>query len=104
MRGVPILFACLIHASTAVGGVAEGVTAIDREDWEIAEEELAPAAAQGDPVAQYWLGHLYLVGGGVELDRPLGEQLQEVACRGFLEQAETGDPTATGPRGTSSRL
>jgi hypothetical protein len=55
----------------AFAGPGEGLSAYDQGDYATAYRELAPAAAAGDPLAQYTLARMYVSGVGVSRD--LGE-------------------------------
>ena len=52
----------------AGAGVTEGVAAYEQANYQVAYEELQPAAQAGDAMAQYYLASLYRFGKGVERD------------------------------------
>src|SRR5947207_6789635 len=55
-------------AMPAFAGPGEGLSAYDQGDYATAYRELAPAAAAGDPLAQYTLARMYFSGVGVSRD------------------------------------
>src|SRR6266481_1543150 len=61
-------------AVPARAGNGDGLAAYDRGDYALAYSELAPAAAAGDPVAQYTIARMYFTGTGVSRD--IGEGLR----------------------------
>jgi uncharacterized protein len=68
----------------AVAGLGEGLSAYDRGDYGTAYRELAPAAAVGDPLAQYTLARMYFSGVGVSRDVAEGfKWLRKAALAGI---------------------
>jgi uncharacterized protein len=69
---------------SAVAGPGEGLSAYDRGDYGTAYRELAPAAAAGDPLAQYTLARMYFSGVGVSRDLAEGfKWLRKAAMAGI---------------------
>jgi len=60
--------AAVAPAMPAFAGPGEGLSAYDQGDYATAYRELAPAAAAGDPLAQYTLARMYFSGVGVSRD------------------------------------
>jgi TPR repeat protein len=68
----------------AVAGPGEGLSAYDQGDYGTAYRELAPAAAAGDPLAQYTLARMYFSGVGVSRDVAEGfKWLRKAALAGI---------------------
>lgn len=70
-------------ASPALAGYAEGLTALNAKDYELAYMEFRKVAEQGHAAAQNELGVLYATGRGVERD-------YAEAVRWYREAAEQG--------------
>ena len=79
-------------ASPAFAGIDDGLAAYDRGDYATAYRELAPAAAGGEPMAQYNLARMYLAGEGVARDNAEGMRwLRKAAAAGIgLAQYQLG--------------
>lgn len=79
-------------ATPAFGGIDDGLAAYDRGDYAAAYRELAPAAAAGEPLAQYNLARMYLAGEGVARDKAEGLRwLRKAATAGVgLAQYQLG--------------
>jgi TPR repeat protein len=79
-------------AAPAFGGIDDGLAAYDRGDYATAYRELAPAAAGGEPLAQYNLARMYLAGEGVSRDQSEGLRwLRKAATAGVgLAQYQLG--------------
>jgi len=79
-------------ATPALGGIDDGLAAYDRGDYATAYRELAPAAASGEPLAQYNLARMYLAGEGVARDNAEGLRwLRKAAATGVgLAQYQLG--------------
>ena len=60
--------AAVAPAMPALAGPGDGLSAYDQGDYATAYRELAPAAAAGDPLAQYTLARMYFSGVGVSRD------------------------------------
>ena len=82
-----LLFAVAILGWTgaARADLDAGIAAYKRGDYGTARVAWAPLASTGDPVAQYFLGHLYAKGQGVDRD-------QGKALVLFRASAAAGDP------------
>jgi TPR repeat protein len=76
----------------AFAGLDEGLAAYDRGDYPTAFRELAPAAAEGAPMAQYNLARMYFTGEGVSRDSAEGlKWLRKAATAGVgLAQYQLG--------------
>jgi uncharacterized protein len=76
----------------ASAGLDDGLAAYDHGDFATAYRELAPAAAGGEPAAQYALGRMYLSGEGVAPDSAEGlKWLRKAAMAGVgLAQYQLG--------------
>jgi TPR repeat protein len=76
----------------AFAGLDDGLAAYDRGDYATAYRELAPAAADGAPAAQYALARMYLSGEGVTRDSAKGlKWMREAATAGVgLAQYQLG--------------
>ena len=86
-----ILVFALASASTlAAAGVAEGLEDMKAKNWSAAISEFTPAAEQGDPVAQYNLGRLYVYGYGTAVDLPKGVGFYTQAANQGYANAEYG--------------
>jgi TPR repeat protein len=67
----------------AFAALDDGLAAYDRGDFATAYRELAPAAAGGEPAAQYALARMYLSGEGVDRDGAEGlKWLRKAAMAG----------------------
>jgi len=77
----------LLAAPAARAGVEAGADAYRQADFPAALKELKPAAAKGDPVAQYLLGKMYSAGLGIERNQKKATEL-------FKASAEAGLPYA----------
>ena len=73
-----LVFACAPTPSLA--GFAEGRAAYDAKDYKSAYEDLRKAADEGHAGAQYYLGHLYRRGRGVERDHVKAVQWYRMAA------------------------
>jgi TPR repeat protein len=76
----------------ALAGLDDGLAAYDRGDYAAAYRELAPAAADGAPLAQYNLARMYFSGEGVSRDSAEGLRwLRKAATAGVgLAQYQLG--------------
>jgi TPR repeat protein len=76
----------------AFAGIDDGLAAYDRGDYATAYRELAPAAAGGEPLAQYNLARMYFTGEGVSRDSTEGlKWLRKAAMAGVgLAQYQLG--------------
>jgi TPR repeat protein len=63
-----LLALVLLWPVGAMADFAAGEEAYEREDYATAIREWRPLAEQGDPVAQYGIGHMYRYGLGVPQD------------------------------------
>jgi len=77
-----------LHAGAAAAGVDEGEAAFASGDFAAAEREWRPLAEAGDAKAQFRLGNLYELGGGVPED-------MEQAKAWYRKAAEQGHSEAT---------
>jgi uncharacterized protein len=79
-------------ATPAFAGIDDGLAAYYRGDYTTAYREFAPAAAGGDPLAQYNLARMYLAGEGVSRDNAEGLRwLRKAAMAGVsLAQYQLG--------------
>lgn len=84
MRSLILVLALLIPLS-ASAGVAEGLDAISRGNYEEALKQFKPAAERGDAEAQHLMGVLYRYGRGVKIDHV-------EAGKWFLMAAKQGNP------------
>lgn len=75
----------LLLSEIAWSGLTDGVDAFNSGDYVEAYEQLDPLADEGDPVAQFYLGNMFLNGQGVPLDELKAvEWLRKSAQQGFL--------------------
>ena len=77
------LILSLFQFSSAHASVEDGITAYTKQEYAIAYVEFLPYAEEGDPVAQYHLGMIYLKGLGIE-------QKPKVAIKWLIKSAEQG--------------
>jgi TPR repeat protein len=92
-RGLILGGLMAIGATTpAFAGLDDGLAAYDRGDYATAYRELTPAAAGGEPVAQYALARMYFSGEGVSRDSAEGlKWLRKAAMAGVgLAQYQLG--------------
>lgn len=82
-----LLLPLFVFTAAAHAGLAEGLAASRNGDYEIAFQELEPAAKRGNAEAQYHLGVMYDAGQGVAQDA--GK-----AFRWYLNAAELGHKQA----------
>src|SRR3954451_4661275 len=69
LRVSPVLAFVLLHATTGMAALAEGLDALNRGDYATAARELRPVAERGDAEAQYRLGLMYEFGKGFATDK-----------------------------------
>lgn len=89
MRAIAIFAGLLVTAviGNAQAGLAEGVAAINKGDFQVALVELQPLAEQGNADAQFNLGLMYFNGTGVSQD-------DQQALKWFRLAADQGDAFA----------
>lgn len=81
------VFALSLFGVAAAGPLEDGVAAYESKDYATAFRLFQPLAEQGDAVAQYQLGNMYVFGRGVHADS--GQ-----AAVWFRKAAEQGNPKA----------
>ena len=77
----------MLVLGSAQAGLAEGVAAIGKGDFKLAQLELQPLAEQGNADAQFNLGLMYFNGTGVQQD-------DQTALKWFRLAADQGDAFA----------
>lgn len=63
-----ILFVLLLAGCADNNSTMKGIQAFDAEDYAIANQELAPLAARGDPEAQFYVAKMHYFGFGIPKD------------------------------------
>ena len=95
MKKILIAFlAAAIFTTAQAADFDKGVAASDRGDWASAVQEFKPLAEQGNPKAQYYLGHALKSGKGAHRNEAEANKWLRKAAKLFRPAAEQGDAEA----------